>query len=92
MDEEKKRKGMGEDEAWKKAKKSKTDVTQEELGKSLASLPFHCQGRYDGGKLTWSRGVQVIEVSIRGSNGQLQGYRVRSISQCVGDGCWGWAR
>ena len=29
--EEKKRKAMGEDEAWQQTKKSKTDVTQEEL-------------------------------------------------------------
>ena len=32
LDEEKKRKAMGEDEAWHSTKKSKTDVTQEELG------------------------------------------------------------
>jgi pre-mRNA-processing factor SLU7 len=30
--EEKKRKAMGEDEAWAKTKKAKTDVSQEELG------------------------------------------------------------
>lgn len=30
--EERKRKDMGEDEAWAKSKKAKTDVTQEELG------------------------------------------------------------
>lgn len=34
LKEEKKRKKMGEDEAWQQAKKGKTDVTQEELGKS----------------------------------------------------------
>jgi len=31
LDEEKKRKAMGEDEAWMQTKKSKTDVTQEEM-------------------------------------------------------------
>jgi len=31
LDEEKKRKGMDEDEAWSKSKKGKTEVTQEEL-------------------------------------------------------------
>lgn len=34
LKEEKKRKKMGEDEAWQQTKKGKTDVTQEELGKS----------------------------------------------------------
>ncbi len=34
LDEEKKRKKMGEDEAWIQTKKSKTDVTQEELGEA----------------------------------------------------------
>lgn len=34
MEDERKRKKMGEDEAWMQTKKSKTDVTQEELGES----------------------------------------------------------
>lgn len=36
--EERKRKEMGEEEAWAKTKKAKTDVTQEELGKSDLEL------------------------------------------------------
>lgn len=41
LDAEKKRKAMGEDEAWQATKKGKTDVTQEELGRSaVANLDF----------------------------------------------------
>lgn len=35
LDEERKRKGMGDDEAWAQSKKTKTDITQEELGELL---------------------------------------------------------
>ena len=35
LEAEKKRKKMGEDEAWQSTKKSKSDVTQEELGELI---------------------------------------------------------
>ncbi len=68
MDEERKRKKMGEDEAWQQTKKSKTDVTQEELGKYS-----NHHAAYD--MLTWSRGVSVIEANLRRSDGELHGSR-----------------
>jgi pre-mRNA-processing factor SLU7 len=42
VEEEKKRKAMGDDEAWAKSKKAKTDVSQEELG--TFDLPYHYTG------------------------------------------------
>lgn len=63
--EEKKRKKMGEDEAWKQTKKGKTDVSQEELGEC-------CPVRRRGMALKdRRRGVPTYETSIRRSNGQL---------------------
>jgi hypothetical protein len=63
LEAEKKRKAMGEDEAWASSKKGKTEVTQEELGKWV-------RGCADG-----LRGVQVGKVDVRRSDGKLQGYR-----------------
>lgn len=75
--EEKKRKKMGEDEAWKQTKKGKTDVSQEELGE--------CCFFVRRGEMTLNeccRGVPTYETSIRRSNGQLprsRGHVIRHI-------------
>jgi hypothetical protein len=70
LDEERKRKGMGDDEAWQQTKKGKTDVTQEELGE----FPYTCS---ISSRLTSNRGISVVEAGLQRSNGQLQGSRGR---------------
>jgi pre-mRNA-processing factor SLU7 len=40
LEEEKKRKNMGEEEAWKNTKKSRTDVSQEEMGEFSYTVAY----------------------------------------------------
>lgn len=68
LDEEKKRKNLSEEELVARAKKSKSDVTQEEIGES-----HHIPCRFREPKLTMSRSVQTVQAGLRRSNGKLQG-------------------
>lgn len=61
-DDEKRRRELTDDEAWQRAKKSKTDVTEEDMGPFLVSTRNTL-------KLTLRRGLPTVETGLRRSDG-----------------------